>query len=699
MLSRLSTTVVTAVGWTAVIAAVGLGLGIGGRFASMLYTACLLLLLLLEKTRYNNHYYFELLLATFFALTDAHSCPVFSIPGSRMRHVPANEVEDETAVAPINTASLPAWQLWVFRIQVILCYFYGGVAKINRDWLLRGEPMASWMVSKPWTPWRSLCRGLLALAQTNVHSVETDEHMQQMNPNRESEMNCYGSFFSWGGMVFDILVGFALLACCEDVANGIVHRLAGCSANTCSSTCVNSKVQYSVSRRIAIGLTMPTMLAFHLTNAVTFNIGAFPWMMLAANALFMLPTSVQVTKCSQSSQSKVRQKSGWQKARWRPRAAAILTLITMLVPLRGYLCQRWTLANESGMKHTDSVVFGGGGAAWTGIGYHFSWRMMLHDERVLLRILAPIDGGDYDTQMTAAAAATSAGLPIVAPLYRLRLTTRQVSRGLIDPDCVRQLAHYILQRLGGSHNPTGGTPQDSSVRVEGWRAVNFRPYQRWTDSQMILTSEDLAKPVIPSMRSASFTLSFALLPLEWLEQQLWPAPPPRWLVPAPFAIPSVAMARVNAARHLQHSSVMFFADQAGCFGSVGWLNNCLIFGLPANVQCTDAVQLSGVYLDSAAVLTVISAPLFRTKNQSHTMVETIREGQIIALTVDQYYIVVVNDRRLHDETIKANNVIGGSSETLEKPIAVWAISWGGGCSEGEFHRAIDFFSADGRAAE
>ncbi|HXH19896.1 MAG TPA: HTTM domain-containing protein, partial [Chitinophagales bacterium] len=38
-------------------------------------------------------------------------------------------------------AIIPAWQLFLLQFQVGVVYFYGGIAKINYDWLVYSEPM------------------------------------------------------------------------------------------------------------------------------------------------------------------------------------------------------------------------------------------------------------------------------------------------------------------------------------------------------------------------------------------------------------------------------------------------------------------------------------------------------------------------------------------------------------------------------
>ena len=43
---------------------------------------------------------------------------------------------------------MPAAAVWVLRAQVAVVYLMAGLAKLNHDWLVRGEPMATWLASR-----------------------------------------------------------------------------------------------------------------------------------------------------------------------------------------------------------------------------------------------------------------------------------------------------------------------------------------------------------------------------------------------------------------------------------------------------------------------------------------------------------------------------------------------------------------------
>ncbi|MDG1478745.1 MAG: HTTM domain-containing protein [Myxococcota bacterium] len=120
---------------------------------------------------------------------------------------------------------LPRWGLWLLRVQVASVYTWAGVAKLNADWLLRGEPLATWLSARSETP---LVGPLLALPQSALA-------------------------MSWGGMLYDLAVPFLLL--------------------------------HPRTRRL--GMVM--VVGFHAVVGLLFPIGIFPWLMVLSATLLLSP--------------------------------------------------------------------------------------------------------------------------------------------------------------------------------------------------------------------------------------------------------------------------------------------------------------------------------------------------------------------------------------------------------------------------
>ncbi len=83
---------------------------------------------LLDQARYLNHFY----------LVSLVSLLMIAVPAHRAVSV------DARLRPALRADTVPAWCLWLLRAQIGLVYFYGGVAKLNADWL-RGQPMRMWL--------------------------------------------------------------------------------------------------------------------------------------------------------------------------------------------------------------------------------------------------------------------------------------------------------------------------------------------------------------------------------------------------------------------------------------------------------------------------------------------------------------------------------------------------------------------------
>jgi len=116
----------------------GLGLAVAAGFAfrvtAPLLAAGLTYIQLIDVSTYLNHYYLAGLLAWLFAVSPANRAwSVDAWLRDRQRRQP----ERDSTVAT-------AW-LVLFRIQVGVVYVCAGLAKLQSDWLLHGQPLGIWL--------------------------------------------------------------------------------------------------------------------------------------------------------------------------------------------------------------------------------------------------------------------------------------------------------------------------------------------------------------------------------------------------------------------------------------------------------------------------------------------------------------------------------------------------------------------------
>ncbi|MEZ4296919.1 MAG: HTTM domain-containing protein [Polyangiaceae bacterium] len=91
---------------------------------------------LLCVTNYLNHYYLVMLLAGLMALLPMNAA--WSL--------------DARLFPRVRRASVPAWAVYALRFQVAIVYTFAGLAKVNADWLLHGQPLGVWLSARTGTP-------------------------------------------------------------------------------------------------------------------------------------------------------------------------------------------------------------------------------------------------------------------------------------------------------------------------------------------------------------------------------------------------------------------------------------------------------------------------------------------------------------------------------------------------------------------
>jgi len=191
------------------ILAIFIAIGFLYRISAIFFFIGFTYIFLLDKTHYLNHFYLISLISFVLIIIPAHS--YYSV--------------DSILFPKIRRKTIPNLYLLLLKFQIAIPYFFGGIAKLNADWL-KGEPMRSW----------------LPVSAEKANLIE-DLLIHQHAP----------MLFSYGGLLFDLLIVPALI--------------------------------FKPTRLLAFTIA----ILFHLTNAYIFSIGIFPWFMIIATTLFFKP--------------------------------------------------------------------------------------------------------------------------------------------------------------------------------------------------------------------------------------------------------------------------------------------------------------------------------------------------------------------------------------------------------------------------
>jgi len=318
------------------VLAVLIALGLFYRVASLLFFLGYTYVFLVERAHYNNHYYLICLLSFLLALAPLHRS--WSL--------------DALRGAVSHSDRFPTLWLWLFRLQMGIVYFYGGLAKFDPDWLNGQAPGALFKTATRDTPMQALL-----------------------------QFEWFPLFFGWSGLLFDLLIPFALIW-----------------------------------RRTRL-LGLFVALLFHTSNLFIWNIGIFPVLALALTLLFLDPDFPRRLLPLQL-KSRI---NNWYHQRLRsPKSENItLPLKPVLILIGVYVT--WQLLLP--FRHWTTP----GWTSWHQDGHLFAWRMMLRNKNTKVLFLAQ----HPDTEETRHAPPRD---------YLTAVQYKQIGR---NPDMVLQFAHHL----------------------------------------------------------------------------------------------------------------------------------------------------------------------------------------------------------------------------------------------------------------
>ncbi|MFT4760523.1 MAG: vitamin K-dependent gamma-carboxylase [Paraglaciecola sp.] len=364
----------------------------------------------LEKAHYLNHAYLVMWLSFVFIF----------LPLNR------NFSRDSLKNPNLQTNRAPYWCLFIIQFMMSVVYFYGGIAKINPDWIFHAQPLKIWLGQRGDMPllgwiWRQ-------------------------------EITAW--MMSWGGFALDFFVVFFLLI-----------------------------------KRTRIW-AFCFVLFFHFVNLILFQIGIFPWMSLALTALFFepdFPRKVNVFIISKWAKfGKIDEWWGRKIGRANlPPPTLSDTEESVLLTVKEKL-QNEPFGSIKKWRLNRILVFAflfpiclfhltypfrhhllEGNVAWTEEGHRYSWRMMLRSKQGY---------GHFNVVDKK----TGKQERISPSKY---LSKKQKPKIYTHPDMILQFAHYLEQKYWEEEG------REVEIYAEILAKLNGRKYQQYTNKNIDLTKE------------------------------------------------------------------------------------------------------------------------------------------------------------------------------------------------------------------
>jgi hypothetical protein len=287
---------------------------------------------------------------------------------------------------------VPRWTVGIFQWQLGLVYFYAGLAKLNYDWFFQAMPLRIWLPSK-------------------------------------SDMPVIGNLFdqvwvayafSWFGALYDLTIFIFL----------------------------------SIKRTRLLAYI--AVVAFHISTAMLFQIGMFPYIMMLATLIYfpenfhksILASIRQAASFVLRIPSAVPTPVFYTPAyNWRKPILAILAIhfaIQLIFP--------WRFALYPGKLF------------WTEQGYRFSWRVMLMEKAGMATFYVkdPQTGREWEV------------------MNNKFLTPNQEKMMATQPDMILQFAHYLQQHY------TGQGIANPVIRAESYVTLNGNGSRPFIDNQVNL---------------------------------------------------------------------------------------------------------------------------------------------------------------------------------------------------------------------
>jgi vitamin K-dependent gamma-carboxylase len=219
----------------------------------------------LERSFYNNHFYLFILVA--FIMIFCNGEATLSLNSWKNGAKP-----------------IPKWNLLAVQLQLFILYFYGGIAKLNPEWLFYAQPVKSWLPN--------MLNNFLGTEDLSAESITTMSFV-----------------VAYSGLVIDLLAGPLLF--------------------------------WKRTRPYM----MTFLVVFHLMNSQMFHIGLFPWFGIGSLVLFVDVDKIPFNSVNQqiSRELPIQNFRPMVKALF-----ITYFIIQCLIPLRHWIMPGWSMWNERG---------------------------------------------------------------------------------------------------------------------------------------------------------------------------------------------------------------------------------------------------------------------------------------------------------------------------------------------------------------
>jgi vitamin K-dependent gamma-carboxylase-like protein len=370
---------------------------------------------LLDQTRYLNHLYLVCLISFLMCFLPAERA--FSV--------------DSLLRPRIRSDAVPAWTLWLLRAQVGIPYFYGGIAKLNSDWLGGGEPMRTWL--RPWI-----------------------------------RMPGFGSIFATDWVVYGFVIGGLML-----------------------DLLVVPLLLWRRTRPFAFAAAV----VFNLINAVIFDIGIFPWLMLGALLIFFPPDLVRRFARAFMSQGEAFEDAEPSQASATPKTIAerssSLPLLASQKLVAGLLAAYLVVQIVLPLRH----YLYPGNVSWTEEGHNFAWHMKLRTKvgEAVFTVTHPETGQTWT----------------IKPEDYLK--SHQLMKMITKPDLILFFAHYLAEEKRREGY------DEVEVRAQVMVSLNGRQPQLLIDPNVDLTKERVS--LLPARWIVPLTMPLGVRSTPSLGQQ------------------------------------------------------------------------------------------------------------------------------------------------------------------------------------